>query len=150
MEKVYKTNDGSFLVLSKQSYSVIDGEKLEAVVSETVGLKTSVWREKIAPERLEELEREYIEQKEQRDKDTIELIKQAKQINIWFEESKKHWRDKEEEKYTIASNGEYLFVDKVTYDTFSQFGYFKYEKECKKALELFEIELYNWLNYEER
>lgn len=60
------------------------------------------------------------------------------------------WRDKEEEKYTIESNGEYLFVDKVTYDTFSQFGYFKYEKECKKALELFEIELYNWLNYEER
>lgn len=60
------------------------------------------------------------------------------------------WRDKEEEKYTITSNGEYLFVDKVTYDTFSQFGYFKYEKECKKALELFEIELYNWLNYEER
>mgnify|MGYP000946804632 CR=1 FL=1 len=97
MEKVYKTNDGSFLVLSKQSYSVIDGDKLEAVVSKTVGLKTSVWREKITKERIEELEREYIEQKEQRDKDTIELIKQAKQINIWIEESKKHWREANEE-----------------------------------------------------
>lgn len=89
MEKVYKTNDGSFLVLSELSYSVIDGDKLEAVVSETVGLKTSVWREKIAPERLEELEREYIEQKEQREKDTIELIKQAQQVKIWFEKGKK-------------------------------------------------------------
>lgn len=97
MEKVYKTNDGSFLVLSEQSYSVIDGEKLEAVVSETVGLKTSVWREKIAPERLEELEREYIKQKEQREKDTIELIKQAQQVKIWFDEGKKHWREANDE-----------------------------------------------------
>lgn len=97
MEKVYKTNDGSFLVLSEQSYSVIDGEKLEAVVSETVGLKTSVWREKIAPEHLEELEREYIKQKEQREKDTIELIKQAQQVKIWFDEGKKHWREANDE-----------------------------------------------------
>lgn len=97
MEKVYKTNDGSFLVLSELSYSVIDGDKLEAVVSETVGLKTSVWREKIDPERLEELEREYIEQKEQREKDTIELIKQAQQVKIWFEKGKKHWREANEE-----------------------------------------------------
>ena len=95
--KVYKTSDNSFLVLSKQSYSVIDGEKLEAVVSEIVGLKTSVWREKIAPERLEELERLYNEQKAQRDASTIELIKQAKQVNIWFEEYRKHWREANEE-----------------------------------------------------
>lgn len=94
---MYKTSDNSFLVLSKQSYSVIDGEKLEAVVSETVGLKTSVWREKIAPERLEELQRLYDEQKAQRDAETIEHIKQAKQVNIWFEEYRKHWREANEE-----------------------------------------------------
>ena len=90
--KVYKTSDSSFLVLSERSYSVIDGDKLEAVVSEAVGLKTSVWREKITKERLEELERLYIEQKEQRDKDTTELFKQAKLIYFCIEESKKHWR----------------------------------------------------------
>lgn len=84
-------------MLSKQSYSVIDGEKLEAVVSETVGLKTSVWREKIAPERFEELQRLYDEQKAQRDAETIEHIKQAKQVNIWFEEYRKHWREANEE-----------------------------------------------------
>lgn len=94
---MYKTSDNSFLVLSERSYSVIDAEKGDSVVTETVGLKTSVWREKIAPERLEELERMYIEQKEQREKDTIELIKRAKQINIWIEESKKHWREANEE-----------------------------------------------------
>lgn len=94
---MYKTSDNSFLVLSKQSYSVIDGEKLEAVVSETAGLKTSVWREKIAPERLEELQRLYDEQKAQRDAETIEHIKQAKQVNIWFEEYRKHWREANEE-----------------------------------------------------
>nr|DAN77302.1 MAG TPA: hypothetical protein [Caudoviricetes sp.] len=104
MEKVYKTNNGSFLALSERSYSVIDGEKLEAVVTEAVGLKTAVWREKIAPERLEELERLYIEQKEQRDKDTIELIKQAKQVKIWFEQGKKHWRvaNEEEQANTLS------------------------------------------------
>ena len=84
-------------MLSKQSYSVIDGEKLEAVVSETVGLKTSVWREKIGTERLEELQRLYDEQKAQRDAETIEHIKQAKQVNIWFEEYRKHWREANEE-----------------------------------------------------
>ena len=94
---MYKTSDNSFLVLSKQSYSVIDAEKLEAVVSETVGLKTSVWREKIAPERLEELQRLYDEQKAQRDAETIEHIKQAKQVNVWFEEYRKHWREANEE-----------------------------------------------------
>lgn len=102
---MYKTSDNSFLVLSKQSYSVIDGEKLEAVVSETVGLKTSVWREKIAPERLEELQRLYDEQKAQRDAETIEHIKQAKQVNIWFEEYRKHWREvneKEEQANTLS------------------------------------------------
>lgn len=102
---MYKTSDNSFLVLSKQSYSVIDGEKLEAVVSETVGLKTSVWREKIAPERLEELQRLYDEQKAQRDAKTIEHIKQAKQVNIWFEEYRKHWREaneKEEQANTLS------------------------------------------------
>lgn len=83
-------------MLSKQSYSVIDGEKLEAVVSETVGLKTSVWREKFAPERLEELQRLYDEQKAQRDAETIEHIKQAKQVNVWFEEYRKHWREANE------------------------------------------------------
>lgn len=101
---MYKTSDNSFLVLSERSYSVIDAEKGDSVVTETVGLKTSVWREKIAPERLEELERLYIEQKEQRDKDTIELIKQAQQVKIWFEKGKKHWRvaNEEEQANTLS------------------------------------------------
>lgn len=61
-------------------------------------LKISIEQaEKIAPERLEELEREYIKQKEQREKDTIELIKQAQQVKIWFEKGKKHWREANEE-----------------------------------------------------
>ena len=93
---MYKTSDNSFLVLSERSYSVIDAEKGEAVVTETVGLKTSVWREKIGTERLEELQRLYDEQKAQRDAETIEHIKQAKQVNIWFEEYRKHWREANE------------------------------------------------------
>lgn len=102
---MYKTSDNSFLVLSKQSYRVIDAEKLEAVVSETVGLKTSVWREKIAPERLEELQRLYDERKAQRDAETIEHIKQAKQVNVWFEEYRKHWREaNEKEKQANSLN----------------------------------------------
>lgn len=94
---MYKTSDNSLFVLSERSYSVIDAETLEAIVSETVGLKTSVWREKIATERLEELQRLYDEQKAQRDAETIERIKQAKQVNIWFEEYRKHWREANEE-----------------------------------------------------
>lgn len=94
---MYKTSDNSFLVLSERSYSVIDAEKGDSVVTETVGLKTSVWREKIAPERLEELQRLYDEQKEQRDRETIEMLKQAKQINTWLKECKRHWREANEE-----------------------------------------------------
>lgn len=95
--KVYKTSDNSFLVLSERSYSVIDGEKLEAVVSETVRLKTSVWREKITNERLEELERLFEEQRAERDRETIEMLKQIEHINIQLKESKKRWREANDE-----------------------------------------------------
>lgn len=57
------------------------------------------------------------------------------------------WGNDDEEKYTITSNGMYFFATQTSYDIFNIFGYFKYEKECKKALDLFADDLYEWLNY---
>lgn len=109
--KVYKTSDGSFLALSERSYSVIDGDKLEAVVSETVGLKTSVWREKITKKRIEELELLFEEQRAERDRETIEMLKQIEHINFQLKESKKRWReanDEEKQANTLSYQAENL------------------------------------------
>nr|DAV68536.1 MAG TPA: hypothetical protein [Caudoviricetes sp.] len=57
------------------------------------------------------------------------------------------WGNDDEEKYTITSNGMYFFATQTNCDIFNIFGYFKYEKECKKALDLFSDDLYKWLNY---
>lgn len=59
---------------------------------------------------------------------------------------KPDWGNNDEEKYSIESNGLCLFPKKTSRDTFNIFGYFKYENECKKALELFNDDLYKWLN----
>ena len=58
------------------------------------------------------------------------------------------WKDLKQEKYTIVNDGEYLCTHKTTIDTFNIFGYFKYENECKKAIELFSDDLERLLNYE--
>lgn len=94
--KVYKTSNNGFFVLSERSYSVIDAEKGEAVCMESIGLKTSVWREKIGHERLEELQRLYDEQRAQRDRETAEWLEQIKSINFQLNECKKHWREANE------------------------------------------------------
>lgn len=58
------------------------------------------------------------------------------------------WKDLKQEKYTIVNDGQYLYTHKTTIDTFSIFGYFKYENECKKAIELFGDDLEKMLNHE--
>ena len=87
-----------------------------------------------------------------------EAVKEAKKRALKFEieELRKerngdwqpNWKDLKQEKYTIVNDGQYLCTHKTTIDTFSIFGYFKYENECKKAIELFGDDLEKMLNHE--
>lgn len=55
------------------------------------------------------------------------------------------WNDLEEHKYSIINDGNYFCTHKIEIDTFNMFGYFKYEEECRKAIELFGDDLETWL-----
>lgn len=87
-----------------------------------------------------------------------EAVKEAKKRALKFEieELRKerngdwqpNWKDLKQEKYTIVNDGQYLCTHKTTIDTFSIFGYFKYENDCKKAIELFGDDLEKMLNHE--
>lgn len=63
---------------------------------------------------------------------------------------KPDWNNLEEHKYTIINDGEYFCTHKTEVDLFNMFGYFKYENECKKAIELFGADLEKWLLYGEK
>lgn len=57
------------------------------------------------------------------------------------------WNNLEEHKYTIINDGEFFCTHKTEVDIFNTFGYFKYENECKKAIELFGDDLEKGLLY---
>ena len=67
-----------------------------------------------------------------------------------YENWKPDWNNLEEHKYTIINDGNYFCTHKTEVDTFNMFGYFKYENECRKAIELFGADLEKWLLYGEK
>ena len=79
-ERVYMSADGSLLVLTKDTYGLINVNNGVSHFMKTVGHKTESWFETLSKERIDELLKKYDDQKEQRIQEMQEMLKQAESV----------------------------------------------------------------------